>query len=193
MAGGAMASKPAGPDKAIWIEGEDADTATNKPHSWYDSVKKDVLSDGQWLSHFDNSKKIQPAASYSFEIIIPDTYVFWMRANPTKAGISYQLDGGDWKAVDMQNDIRGRLNIASDNKPDLRSIAWIRVSEIELKKGRHEIKIRFDSETAYHGGLDCFTFVRIPWAPSGASKPSIQVASTDPGAWFPFMPDDDEF
>ncbi len=190
---GAVASKPAGPDKAIWIEGEDPDSSNNKPHSWYDSVKKDVFSDGQWLSHFDGSKKEQPVATYSFEVIEPDTYVFWVRANPSHTALSYKLDTGDWVSIDTEKDVRGLINIAADNKPDLRYIGWMKAGSVKLEKGKHEVKIRFDSENSYHGGLDCMTFVRIPWAPSGASKPAIQVASTDPAAWFPFMPDDDEF
>ncbi|NRA38085.1 MAG: hypothetical protein HRU15_08100, partial [Planctomycetes bacterium] len=45
-----------------------------------------------------------------------------------------------------------------------------------------------------HGYLDCFTFVRIPFIPSGTSRPSIQVAgSTKPDTWFPVIADDDDF
>ncbi len=34
----------------IWVEGEDAISHTMERHNWYDSVNKEALSGGEWLS-----------------------------------------------------------------------------------------------------------------------------------------------
>ena len=50
------------PAHLVWIEGEDAGTANNNRHGWYDSVRKTELSGNEWLSHFGD----QPArATYT--------------------------------------------------------------------------------------------------------------------------------
>lgn len=190
--GGGTERVPADPADAIWIEGEDASAKTASHHSWYDSVKKDALSGGQWLSHFDEDKV--GSASYDFQVVEGDTFDGWVRANPTKAKLSYRLDGGEWVAVDFQGDQRGHQNIASDNKPDLRFIAWVSLGEFELAAGKHSIEFRMDSGPQNHGGIDAICFVRIPWAPAGAQRPSTIVeGSVGPGDWFAFTPDDDAF
>jgi hypothetical protein len=176
---------------SIWIEGENATTSNVTRHNWYDSVKKDVLSGREWLSHFNAGKDAH--ADYEFDVMQGDTFTFWLRANPTKSKLSYQIDGGEWKEIDF-NKARSRMNIAKDNKPDLRFISWVKVGKIKLEKGRHNIKFHFNSGAQNHGGIDCFTFVRIPFIPSGARKPSVQIAAAvEPGDWFPIIADDDEF
>ena len=42
-------------------------------------MKKDVLSGGEWISHFDDKK--DGAAEYDFNAMVADDYVFWIRAN----------------------------------------------------------------------------------------------------------------
>ena len=42
--------------ESIWVEGEAAAVKEVTPNGWYDSVKKDVLSDGAWLSHFNDDR-----------------------------------------------------------------------------------------------------------------------------------------
>ncbi len=93
----------------------------------------------------------------------------------------------------MNRDQRGNINIASDNKPDLRFICWVKVDTIELSAGRHKIAFRMNSGPQNHGGIDCFVFTRIPFVPSGANKPTIQSAAATPDAWFPVVMDDDKF
>ena len=38
--------------ETLWIEGEAPTKSTFQKHGWYDDVKKDVLSGGNWLSHY---------------------------------------------------------------------------------------------------------------------------------------------
>ena len=106
---------------SVWIEGESAVKSTMHRHPWwYDKVKKDVLSGGDWISNFG---KESGEADYSFEIPEQDDYTFWLRANPLNSRVSYQLDGGTWTEINL-GDKRGQQNIAEDNKFDLRFIAW---------------------------------------------------------------------
>ena len=83
---------PVDPRDAIWIEGEHPTKSDVARHPWwYDKVKKDVLSGGDWISNF--SKEKEGVAEYELEAIVADTYAFWIRANPLGAKLSYQLDG----------------------------------------------------------------------------------------------------
>lgn len=174
----------------IWIEGEDASTSNAFRHGWYDSVKKDTLSGNEWLSHY-NSRE-EGRAEYEFSVAEADRYTFWIRANPIKARLSYRLDGsGEWTSIDLNRDQRGRLNIASDNKPDKRFISWMKVGAIDLSAGQHRISFRMHSDSDNHGGIDCFVLTRVPFVPSGAKKPTIQRGPAEPDAWFPVVMDDD--
>ncbi len=180
----------AGPKDAVWIEGESAADDSFTGHSWYDSVKKDVLSGGTWLSNFNRENA---TARYTFQIVAADTYTFWLRANPVKAKMRYRLDGGDWKPVDFGT-ARDRINIAADNKPDLRFIGWVRLGTVDLDAGKHTASFSIPGGVNHHGAIDCFAFVRIPFAPSGARKPAVgKPGSAGPKDWFVVVPDDDAF
>lgn len=183
---------PASAADAIWIEGEGATRSNVTPHNWYNSVKKDVLSGEEWLSHFDPGKA--GTAEFDFNVVEADEFTFWIRANPIQARLSYRLDGrGEWQLIDLQDDQRGFANIAADNKPDLRFITWVEVGKVNLSAGKHTIAFRMDSGPQNHGAIDCFAFVRIPWVPSGAEKPTVRSGPAAPDEWFPVVMDDDPF
>ncbi|MBT3292050.1 MAG: hypothetical protein HN380_32200, partial [Victivallales bacterium] len=170
--GSAAATQPAPAKDAIWIEGESSTDTNMKGHNWYDSVKKDVLSGGRWLSHL-NGKTVGRAA-YTFQALVADDYVFWLRANPLRSGLDWRLDSGEWQTVDFVSDTRGRMNIASDNKPDVRYIAWVKPGTVTLGKGKHRIEFRSNNAKLHnHAAIDCFVFTRIPFVPSGKDRPSI--------------------
>ena len=177
---------------SIWVEGEAPTTKSVNRHNWYDSVKEDALSGGDWLSHFN--AKAEGAASYTFTVTTADTYTFWLRANPVKTKLSYRIDNGQWALIDMRGEVRGQQNIAKDNKPDLRFIAWIKVAKPKLAAGKHTLEFKFHSGPQNHGGIDAIVFVRVPWAPSGTQRPSAATAkAATPDTWFPFAADDDAF
>jgi hypothetical protein len=184
------ADVPAPPSDAVWIEGEAATRKNVTRHNWYDDVKKDTLSGGEWLSHFNEGKI--GTAEFDFEITKADKYAFWIRANPIQAKLSYQLDKrGTFERIDLSKDQRGTANIASDNKPDLRFITWVKVSMLDLTAGKHTIAFRMDSGPQNHGAIDCFTFVRIPFIPSGTKKPTLTSGPGAPDEWFPVVMDAD--
>jgi hypothetical protein len=51
----------------FWIQGEKPDKATMNRHPWYDQVKKDRLSGGDWISNFEPNKIGE--AEYSVKFI----------------------------------------------------------------------------------------------------------------------------
>ncbi|MCA9279138.1 MAG: hypothetical protein H6815_14260 [Phycisphaeraceae bacterium] len=181
---------PAPTSDAIWIEGEDATTKNVTQHSWYNSVTTDVLSGTRWLSHFDENK--EGTASYTFDVQVEDEYTFWLRANPVASKLSVRLDDRtEWVPIDFGDDLRGRTNIAADGKPDLRFIAWINAGTMYLSQGSHTLTFRMHSTAQHHGAIDCFVLTRIPFVPSGVTKPQIRVAPPEPDEWFPVVMGDD--
>jgi hypothetical protein len=157
---------------------------------WYDNVKKDVLSGGDWISNFG---KESGEAEYRFEITESGDYKFWVRANPINSRLSYRLDDGEWTEINLQGDKRGQQNIAADNKFDLRFIAWSRVGNVPLKPGAHTVRFRIDSPQDRHGGIDCFVFTTDAFIPQGTVKPGESSSHTaaGPADWFPLVVDDD--
>lgn len=175
--------------ESIWIEGEDAQTKQTTRHSWYDQVKKEVLSGGDWISHFDPRKP--GLAGYRFDVPAAGEYTFWLRANHVKSSLSYRLNGGQWQAIDLSRGQRGAMNIAADNKPDLRFISWVKVGTLRLKTGTNSLEFRMDSGPQNHGAIDCFCLTTDAWVPSGTTKPSAKTGAAGPGDWFPVVFDDD--
>jgi hypothetical protein len=177
---------------SVWIEGESPASSTMHRHPWwYDKVKKEVLSGGDWISNFG---KESGEAEYRFGATASDDFTFWVRANPLNSRLSYRLDDGAWTEINL-GDKRGQQNIAEDNKFDLRFIAWSKVGKVSLKAGAHTIRFRLDSPHENHGGLDCFVFTTDPFVPQGTLKPGEGVAGSGvaagPADWFPLLVDED--
>ena len=177
-------------DDYIWMEGEDATIQTMQRHGWYDSVAKENLSGGEWLSHFAAGDP--PEAEYRLEVPETDEYFFWIRANSVAGPrLSYRLGAGAWKEVDWSGAIEN-INIASDGKPDMRFISWINAGKLPLEQGQQTIRFRFHSDNNNHGGLDCFVLSRRPFMPRGALQPGIRTGKANPG-FFAWEPGVDEF
>lgn len=176
-------------DDFIWIEGEAADSKTMRGHRWYDSVKKGELSNGDWLSHFGGNQS--PVANFRFQSETAGQHEFWLRANPVGAAMSVRLNGGSWRPISFEKHEQN-LNIASDGKPDLRFVAWVKSEPIVLRSGANTMDVRFDSANNRHGGLDCFVLSSEPFLPQGSLKPGQKTGKADPGTWA-FEPDRDRF
>ncbi|MCP4784150.1 MAG: hypothetical protein GY903_25610 [Fuerstiella sp.] len=174
---------------SIWIEGEAAQTKQVSRHGWYDGVKKDVLSGNEWLSHFDANR--EGLAAYEFEAATAGDYKFWVRANHVKSSLAYRLNGGPWQKIAMDQKLRGAMNIARDNKPDLRFIAWVSAGVVNLEAGRQRLEFRMDSGPQNHGAIDCFCLTTDRWVPSGTLKPSSKSRVAGPSDWFPVVLDED--
>lgn len=183
--------------EAIWIEGERPTTQAVSPHPWwYDQVKKDRLSGGDWIHHFDESKPGE--ASYAFSVPAKASYRLWLRANATRSKLSYRLDAGPWTPIHLEGAFEVE-NIAADGAPDLRFIAWIGVGPLDLAQGAHTLSFQFgkpDDVPQYHGGIDAIVLATGPFAPRGLAKPGNPGTATrrfyDQGVWA-FEPAPDDF
>ena len=174
----------------IWQEGEAPAANTMHRHPWwFDQVKKDLLSGGDWISNF---AKEEGTADYKIQVAEAGDYTFWVRANPTGTKLSWALDAGAWQEIDFKTEVRGQQNIAADGKPDLRFIAWAKGGGVKLSAGDHTVKFKMHGTADNHGGLDCFLFTNDGFIPNGLLKPGLQKPAA-PDEWFPLLADEDTF
>ncbi|MEX2093127.1 MAG: hypothetical protein WD971_10645 [Pirellulales bacterium] len=172
---------------SIWIEGEAAARKSVQQHSWYNSVKKDVLSGEAWLSHYGDKPG---EAGYDVEVAESGKYTLWARLNPVASKPSWRIDGGDWAAVDFK-EARGQQNVAADNKPDHRFIAWVKLGALDLKQGKHAVDFRWEGGAANSGALDCFVLTSDAFVPAGARKPGDFAKAAGADDWFALLADED--
>ena len=181
----------------IWVEGEKPSrSAMNRHPWWYDQVKRDQLSGGDFISNYSKDKAGE--AEYAFSATEAGPYEFWVRANPVQARLSYRLNGGPWTAIDLEKNQVGSTNIAADDKPDLRFIVWVKVGQVSLKKGGNTIGFRMDSPNSNHGYLDCFVLSNEAFEPQGIMKPGqvaagAQKLAEENKGWFAFTPKGESF
>ncbi|MEI7732417.1 MAG: hypothetical protein WCO56_22795 [Verrucomicrobiota bacterium] len=181
----------------VWIEGESPTANKMNRHPWwYDQVKRDQLSGGDFLSNFNKDKPGE--AEYRFKAPKEGTYDFWLRANPVKSKLAWALNGGTTTEVNFQGEKYGEVNLAQDGKPDLRFIAWIKVGKVTLKAGDNSIRFNTAGGTDNHGLIDCFLFIDEPFQPMGTAKPDqmgaelSRLAKENQG-WQPWNPTPDDF
>ncbi len=166
-------------EDCIWIEGESAKSSQLTPHNWYDSVKKNMLSGGAWASNFNKDR--EGWAEYEFEAPAEGEYLLYMRANPIGGpNMGYALNGAAEVKLDL-NKNTDNTNIASNDQPDMRFIAWIKPEKVSLKKGANTIKFRMWGGNSNHGGPDCCCFTKKPRTPNRPGKPGQQLGPATPG------------
>ena len=180
--------------EVIWVEGEKPASSTVTRHPWwYDQVKKPELSGGDFISHWDKDKVGE--AEYRFDAGAAGRHEFWVRANPIQSALSYSLNSGAVTAITLEP-AQPSVNVAADDKPDLRFLAWIKVGDVMLKQGANTLRFRMTSANNHHGMIDCFVLSTTAFQPNGISKPgeAAKVTATkgDEG-WFAFNPAPDPF
>ncbi|MFT5471140.1 MAG: hypothetical protein ACI8UO_006273 [Verrucomicrobiales bacterium] len=160
----------------VWVEGESAVSQSVQANSWYGSIKADELSGGGWISHWGDAVG---TADYKMEVPSDGTYVLWVRANPVKSKMNIRFDEGTWYNVNFGRK-QETINIASDDKPDLRFVGWVRVGVKKFSAGAHDVEVRFNSDNSNHGGLDCFCLTTdADWKPVRTLKPGDAAPSWD--------------
>ncbi len=164
----------------IWLEGEAAQTSTARKHGWYNSVKRDQLSGGDWMNHFTNAGPAE--ATWNFRVQSAGEHDLWVRANPTGTKLSWKLNDTDWAEIDF-SEKTDQANIAADGGIDIRFLAWVKVGKVSLPAGDSTVQFRMHSKNNHHGGLDCFLFTDTPFAPSGKLKPGEKLGLADAGSW----------
>lgn len=154
----------------VWVEGEAATTSNAVRHPWYSgAVKKSTLSGGDFVSHW--SEQGPAEVSYTFSAPATGEYDLWIRANPIQSRLSYSLNDSAKQPVNLTGEQIGSVNIAVDNKPDLRFVAWLNVGRVPLQSGENVIRFTFESANHHHGMLDCFVFTRDRFTPMDKAKP----------------------
>ena len=180
----------AAPAASLWQEGESPDSQKMQRHPWwFDQVKKEVLSGGDYLSNYG---KAEGTANYRIPVKEAGDYVFWVRANPVATTFSWKLDHGSWTGIDLKKEPRGQQNIAADGKPDLRFIAWVKVGTVTLTAGERIFSFKMHGSQDNHGSLDCFVLTNDGFVPNGIARPG-QGSKAEPSGWFPLMVDEDPF
>ncbi len=177
----------------IWVEGEKPVYETMNRHPWYDQVQREEFSGGDFISNFHKDRAGE--AEYRFEALRAGDYEFWIRANPLMAKMDYSINGSSLMAIDMGAHKVGQVNVAADQKPDLRFLAWMKVGKVPLRQGPNTLRFGMRSENSHHGYLDCFLLTLGTFQPKGALKPGEKVlasASDSPG-WLVFDPAPDTF
>ncbi|MFW6189461.1 MAG: beta-galactosidase [Planctomycetota bacterium] len=160
-------------DEAIWIEGEDAGMHSFNNHEWYSGskVNAELLSDGEWLAHYSDSR---PAvAQYKFDVQEGGTYTLWLRCNPHQVAMKYSVDAGAMNPIDT-SDVRERQNLLTEGI-DVRFIGWVRVADLELSPGSHRVMLRAQKgEREAHAGIDALALTNYEWTPAGLKQPEAQ-------------------
>ncbi|HMJ90605.1 MAG TPA: hypothetical protein VK530_12370, partial [Candidatus Acidoferrum sp.] len=174
----------------IWIEGEQpASNRTTRHPWWYDKVKTEELSGGDFISNWDKDKAGE--LEYRVDAAAAGNYEFWVRANPIQAAMTYSINGSTSVPIAVNRNEQS-INIAADDKPDMRFIAWVKVGNVSLKQGTNTVKFTMTSTNNHHGMLDCFVLSTEPFQPNGKLKPG-EGAPAQEGKWFAFNPPPDNF
>lgn len=165
-----QATATTGPDEDfIWVEGENATVKQVSPHPWYsEAVRKEQMSGGGWLSHF--SSTTDGTARYDVSAAKDGDYILWVRANPVGSALAFQVNGGAWSEIDTSKAI-DVINIAADDRYDLRCLGWMRAGTVSLKKGPVSIGFKMHSAVSHHGAIDCFVLTLRSYEPRGILKP----------------------
>jgi hypothetical protein len=176
-------------DGYLWIEGESAKTRVCTQNSWYDSIKRGLLSGGDRASNFGPKDGL---FGYDVDVPADGEYTLWVRANPIASKLSYRLGAAaDWTAIDFAGAVDS-MNLADDDKPDMRYMAWVKAGRFPLKKGALPVSFKMHSDNQHHGALDCFVLARKAFTPNGILKPGQRLNLADPGRWS-FEPGAEEF
>lgn len=181
-------------EETIWHEGEaPLSHSMNRHPWWYDQVKKEHLSGGDWLSNFSEEK--EGRASYEVQIREGGEYALWLRINPVRCQVALQVDDGPWREIPLEG-AREVVNIAADGKIDLRFIGWVYAGKLTLSPGKHRLSFRFYGELQNHGALDAFVLTNARFVPRGLARPgspeTLADMVTEEGTW-PFTPQQDHF
>ena len=172
----------------LWIEGENFSQAQVQRHPWwYDKVKTDRLSGTDFISNWSDKPGL---IHYSVRAPAAGNYELWARANPVQTKLAVTVNQSAEIEIDFNKEQQDNENIAADDKPDLRFLAWVHVGNVLLREGKNSIQFRMHSDTQNHGMLDCFVLANEPFQPHGILKPGELVESAEKG-WFAFTPGQD--
>ena len=142
-----------GSNEYVWLETEEANEITNG----LDIIEDEKASNGKAIISRLRSHQIEAFASYTFNIVQPDEYLFWARA---------YWPGGCSNSYKIKIDNYPEYTFGNDNL--LNAWHWIAKGQFELKKGKHTLNIWNDEHLAQ---LDKVLLTSDPYyIPSGIGQ-----------------------
>ena len=75
-----------------------------------------------------------------------------------------------WTPLDISK-ASDLINMAQDDKADLRFLAWLNGGKVPLKKGAATLAFKMHSPGNHHGAIDCFVLTTRAFEPRGTLKP----------------------
>lgn len=194
---------PAAAAEFQWVEGESTpDFSSFNQHSWYSAVDGSLLSPGSpddpdhpgsWAAHYANdSNPVQ--AGWTFTVEEGGPYAIWARVGSYRVNMWAEVDGGGAIDLDLDDQARETVNLVYPTL-DIRFLSWVKVTELDLDPGPHQITFGLLPHEAWagasiYGGVDAFVVTNLPrWAPTGALQPDLDEAALGGESdWFPFLP-----
>ncbi len=194
----------------IWIEGEDYESATVHGNAWWESIRKEGLSGGDYVTNFKESDQPEGKATYKVKVAEGGTYALWLRG--ASNGFTWSLNGaapvatsaGELRKLDRDNRrnqewvrrYRDERNLAIDGATDARYYGWHYLADLELTSGEHTLTFTLGGaqEEKPHGAIDCFVLTTGPFEPNGPFKPgeaNPNVVAHPPETMWDFAPDPD--
>ncbi len=184
----------------VWIEGENfSDAGKLKSGEGVENVtgngkgyiisgwgNTDVMSDGQLLSinmSPGDVEKFLPDGglvfSYDFEVAKSGKQSIWARIGyeRVRSDFQWRVDGGDWKTSFSAEPTINIQPIQIWNE-----LAWIKLGDVELKTGKHNLEIKYfkytqkdkkgnDKTSGILGLLDAICITSDEFVPNGKYKP----------------------
>jgi hypothetical protein len=155
-----------------WVEGESSSDTT------FTSIAPDAdASNGAYLSLDTDQDPLTDAqtggyqASYTFYVTGPGVYTLWVAATPpggTASPFTWSVDDGPASQADDAQTQGGQY---------AGKFVWRDLGGLPLHLGKHTLTIsvtgRRTQDQRYVLGLDAFCISRVPFAPDGATQPSV--------------------
>ena len=188
-----MTCPPIAMAQTIWVEGERPARSTMNRHPWwYDQVKKDQLSGGDWISNFSEEKEgeaeyaLRCAQSGPLRLLDP------RQPGPGPARLLRSTRRRASRSICTPT-CSTRSTSPPTTSPTFASSAGRKSVSSRSLAGRHTVRFRFYSKPQHHGALDAFVFTTEPFSAqryAEAGQGGRLAAAT--GTW-PFLPERDAF
>lgn len=170
----------------VWVEGEAHESALVQSNDWWESIRKEGLSGGDYVTHFQEDD-VPGTVVYSVEVPEDGTYVLWLRG--AFNGLAYAVNGAAAEFVtpnglrrqdrdnrrnaDWEPRFRDERNLAIDGGTDARFYAWLRLGEFPLSRGTQTLEFTLGGpeEDKPYGAIDCLVLTTESFTPNGPFKP----------------------
>ena len=172
----------------IWWEGENT-LETNFPKSTYFSSdtfrdKKDLLSNGEWLTNAGKRDGNTAYAQYEVNVNEKGSYHLWARKFWKHGPFRWRFNQQDWQICSRDVALADKISIRKHLGAN-----WVYLGEVNLekKKAVFELELLAKQGEQLTACFDCFLLIKHPFIPRGKLKPNEKSDKADNGffAWEP--------